>query len=105
MKPLHDCQLYGILDLGYVSAANCVIVAGEMIRGGVDIIQLRGKKQTVAELTDLAVALHQITSKAAIPLIINDHAKIAKRVPVEGVHVGQGDDSVEAVRKAVGRKI
>src|SRR5215470_16404146 len=76
-----------------------------MIRGGVDIIQLRGKKETVAELVDLAGSLHQITSKVGVPLIINDYAEVAKRVPVEGVHVGQDDDSVGAVRKRVGREI
>jgi thiamine-phosphate pyrophosphorylase len=105
VKALEECRFYGILDLGYVKAADCAITAGEMIRGGVDIIQLRGKKQTVAELVDLARALHQITSKAGVPLIINDHAEVAKRVPVEGVHVGQDDDSVRKARKRAGRKI
>ena len=33
----------------------------------------------------------QLTMPAKIPLIINDHAEIARRVAVQGVHVGQDD--------------
>ena len=53
---------------------------------------------------DLAAELHELTAKSSTPLIVNDHAEIARRVPVEGVHVGQDDDSIEiARRKVVGR--
>lgn len=102
MRALTECRLYGIIDLGYVDAGNAVAVAKEMIQGGVDIIQLRGKGKSVSALTDLAADLHAVTSPSGTPLIINDHAEIAERVPVEGVHVGQDDDSIsEARRKAV----
>jgi len=36
---------------------------------------------------------------------MNDHAEIASRVPVEGVHVGQDDDSIEAARRKAGHEI
>jgi thiamine-phosphate pyrophosphorylase len=102
---LSDCRLYGILDLGYVETSDALRVAAALIDGGVDLLQLRGKRQTVAELTSLAASLHKITSGASVPLIINDHVAIAKQVPLEGVHVGQDDQSIAAVREAVGRKI
>ena len=38
-------------------------------------------------------------------LIVNDHAEIARRVPVEGVHVGQDDDPIEIVRQKAARDI
>jgi thiamine-phosphate pyrophosphorylase len=38
-------------------------------------------------------------------LIVNDHAEIAAQVPVEGVHVGQDDDSVASAREKAGREI
>jgi thiamine-phosphate pyrophosphorylase len=38
-------------------------------------------------------------------LIVNDHAEIASRIPVEGVHVGQDDDSIEVARRKAGRQI
>jgi thiamine-phosphate pyrophosphorylase len=76
-----------------------------MIAGGVDVIQLRGKAQTLEQLTEIAAKLHAITSRAAIPLIINDHALVAQSVPLEGVHVGQDDDPVVVARKEAGRAL
>ncbi len=105
MRTLHDCQLYGILDLGYVEDTNAVRVAEAMVEGGVDVIQLRGKKQSIDELVDLAEQLHELTSRSSTPLIVNDHAEIAQRVPVEGVHVGQDDDSIEVARRKAGRAV
>jgi len=45
MRPLHDCRLYGIIDLGYVERRDAARIVEQMIEGGVDLIQLRGKKQ------------------------------------------------------------
>jgi thiamine-phosphate pyrophosphorylase len=76
-----------------------------MIEGDVDLIQLRGKRNSIDELVDLASALHEITYRSSTPLIVNDHSGIAQRVPVEGVHVGQDDDSVAVVHEKVGRPL
>ena len=70
-----------------------------------DLIQLRGKTQTLEQLTEIAGKLHAITSRADIPLIINDHALVAQSVPLEGVHVGQDDDPVSVARKKAGRAL
>jgi thiamine-phosphate pyrophosphorylase len=79
------------------------MVAEQLLRGGADIIQLRGKKQTPGELAELAEKLHCLTSNAGIPLIINDHAEIARDLAVEGLHLGQDDLAIEAARAIVGR--
>jgi thiamine-phosphate pyrophosphorylase len=102
---LKSCRLYGIIDLNYIDASNAVSVAERMIEGDVDLIQLRGKRKSIDELVDLAAELHKVTSRASIPLIVNDYAEVARRVPVEGVHVGQDDDSVAAARKKAGRDL
>ena len=105
MRALSDCQLYGILDLSYVVASDIARVAETLVQGDVDLIQLRGKETSLDQLVDLARGLHQITSPASIPLIVNDHAEVAREVPVEGVHVGQEDDSIAVARAKVGRPI
>lgn len=105
MRKLSDSYLYGILDLAYVMPAKARPVTEAMIAGGVDIIQLRGKNASIDQLTELAAELHSITAPEGIPLVINDHPEIACRVPVEGVHVGQGDKSISTVRAAVNRSI
>src|SRR5262249_52491036 len=102
---LSDCFLYGILDLGEGEVGGARRIGQSMIKGGVDLIQLRGKRQTVDELSVLAAALHETTRPAAIPLIVNDYAEIARRVPVEGVHVGQDDDPIAIARDKAGREI
>ena len=102
---LSECRLYGILDLSYIDDADTVAVAKAMIKGGVDLIQLRGKERTIDELVDLAAELHELTARFSTPLIVNDHAEIAKKIPMEGVHIGQEDDSIEVVRQKAGRQL
>ena len=105
MSVLSECRLYGIIDLGYVEARDTARIAAQMIEGGVDVIQLRGKNKSIEELVDLSAELHELASKSSTPLIVNDHAEIARRVPIEGVHVGQDDDSIEIVRQKIARDI
>ena len=105
MSPLNDCRLYGIIDLGYVERGDAARIVEQMIEGGVDLIQLRGKNNSVGELADLSAQLHELAAKSSTPLIVNDHADIAARVPVEGVHVGQDDDPIEIARQKAGREI
>jgi thiamine-phosphate pyrophosphorylase len=105
MRSLHDCHLYGIIDLGYVEGSKAVHVAEAMVKGGVDLIQLRGKEQSIDKLVAAAGELHELTSRSSTPLIVNDHAEVASKVPVEGVHVGQDDDSIAVARRKAGRSV
>jgi thiamine-phosphate pyrophosphorylase len=106
MRALRDCRLYGIIDLSYIPRVrDCSRVAEQMITGGVDLIQLRAKGKSIDDLVNLASEIHEITAQSSTPLIVNDHAEIAARVPVEGVHVGQEDDSVLIARQKAGRDL
>jgi len=106
MRALRECRLYGIIDLGYIpQGRDCNRVAEQMITGGIDLIQLRGKGKSIDELVDLASEIHEITAPSDTPLIINDYAEIAARVSVEGVHVGQDDDSIHVARQKAGRDL
>ena len=67
MRPLHDCRLYGIIDLGYVERRDAARIAEQMIEGGVDLIQLRGKNKLLGELVDLSAELHAFTAKSSMP--------------------------------------
>ena len=105
MSALSECRLYGIIDLGYVERRDAARIVEQMIEGGVDLIQLRGKKKSIGELEELSAELHDFTAKSSTPLIVNDHAEIARRVPLEGVHVGQDDDPIEIARRKAVRDI
>jgi len=105
MNALSECRLYGIIDLGYIKEADVTHVAEQMIEGSVDVIQLRGKEKSLDELTGHARRLQELTAQSSTPLIVNDYAEIASQVLVEGVHVGQDDDSIELARRKAGRAI
>ena len=103
MRSLTDAFLYAIIDLGYVNAENAPAILEELIAGEIDIVQLRGKNRSLDGLSALAEKL--LTMSANIPLIANDHAEIAQRVEVQGVHVGQDDPTIEKVRAQIKRPI
>ena len=103
MKSLAAARLYTILDLGYVALDRAESVAGALLEGGADVLQLRGKKESVPVLAALAEKLHRLTSAAGVPLIINDHPEIARDLPLEGLHLGQDDLPISAARAIVRR--
>jgi thiamine-phosphate pyrophosphorylase len=105
MRALSECRLYGIVDLGYIEESEAARVVEQMIEGGVDLIQLRGKGKSPDELADYADRLQEVTTKSSTPMIVNDHAEIASQVRVQGVHVGQDDDSIKIARRKAGREI
>ena len=105
MRSPADALLYGIIDLGYFSPEDAPGILEKLIAGGIDMVQLRGKNYSTDELSLLAEKLLRFTTPADIPLIANDHAQIAQRVDVQGVHVGQHDESIKAVRAQVERPI
>ncbi len=102
MKPIADCRLYGILDTGYVASEHMSAMATSLIRGGVDILQLRAKKETPDQILSLARDLSPICRGAGIPFIINDHPSLVREAVADGAHIGQDDGSVEEARVLAG---
>ena len=95
-------HLYGILDLGYVTAPDAPRVMRAMLAGGVDLVQLRAKGQPLEEIAALACQLQPLATAAGVPFILNDHAPLAAKLGLDGVHVGQDDLSVAEARCLLG---
>ncbi len=70
-----------------------------VIQGGAGIIQLREKVYPKKDIYHLALKFREITAKAGILLIINDHVDIALAVAADGVHLGQEDLPLKVARK------
>jgi thiamine-phosphate pyrophosphorylase len=102
MTHLAQARLYGILDFGYVTQERAATVLKQMLDGGVDIVQLRAKNKTEADIRRLAEKLHPIAHDAGVPFIINDFPQLAAFNIAEGAHVGQDDISVAEARHRAG---
>lgn len=97
MRPIADCKLYGILDLGYVKREDLVSTAELMFEGGVDVLQLRAKGYAPNQIMEMARELLMPTGDAKVPLIINDYPWIAETEGADGFHVGQDDPEIESI--------
>ncbi len=76
-------------------------VAGQALAGGADCLQLREKDLSDRELLKRATTLAAMTHEANASLVINDRPDIALLCGAQGVHVGQSDLPIDAIRKMV----
>ena len=97
-----DWKLYAILDLGYVAPVDRIATAMKLIAGGADLLQLRGKGCTMAEIRDVAKEILPICRATGVPFIINDFPKLAAELDADGVHIGQDDGPLAAAREMIG---
>lgn len=82
-----------------------VDIAAAAIEGGADAIQLRVKRRPMGQTLLLALEIHKMTSRAGIPLIVNDHVGIAMASKAEGLHIGPDDIALPAARRMLGRNV
>lgn len=59
--------------------------------GGAGVIQLRDKQLDDDALTEVALRVREICTRAGAQLIINDRVEVARAVGADGVHLGQTD--------------
>lgn len=91
MKPLSDCRLYAFVDTAYINGRAPELIAQQLCDGGADLIQLRAKNSSPAEVRQMAECILPITRKANVGLVINDHLEIAREIGAEICHLGQED--------------
>jgi thiamine-phosphate pyrophosphorylase len=91
VKPLADCKLYTFVDTAWLHGRAPEAVARQLCEGGSDLIQLRAKHSSPAEIRAWAEKLVPITRAAGVGLIINDQLEIARAVGADFCHLGQED--------------
>jgi len=101
MKLLTDCKLYAFVDTAYLHGRAPEAVAQQLCDGGADLIQLRAKTFSPAEIRRMAEAIAPVLRKANVGLVINDHLDIAREVGADICHLGQ-EDFFDAGHKHVG---
>jgi thiamine-phosphate pyrophosphorylase len=101
-RAVENARLYGILDLSYVEEAKALQTAEKMLRGGVQILQLRAKRHTESTITRLALPLAEMCHGNGVPLILNDHPRLVAETNAAGAHIGQDDMPVAEARAILG---
>ena len=72
------------------------------LRGGVDVVQLRMKQASDAEILRVARRFARTCRAHDALFILNDRPDLVVEAEADGVHVGQEDVPVESARGAVG---
>ena len=78
------------------------VILQEAISAGITIFQFREKgigSLSGEEKISLGKRLREICRENGIPFIINDDVELVEILDVDGIHVGQGDTSVEVLRE------
>lgn len=95
-------NIYAIIDRQFLGKNEEIeTVVKEVIRSGVDIIQLRDKNSSDKAFLELAFSIKKL-AKNKIPFIVNDRLDIAKIIDADGAHLGQDDIPIAYARKLLG---
>jgi thiamine-phosphate pyrophosphorylase len=105
VNALEHCFIYGIVDLGYVKPDAVTEITKKLVRGGIDLLQLRAKGVPIDEIRRIAQVMVAITQPAGVPFILNDYPQLLADVRAEGCHLGQEDGSIADARRVAGRPI
>jgi thiamine-phosphate pyrophosphorylase len=91
--------LYVIIDPAYCRGRDPLLVAEMALRGGANVIQWRDKQRDKGDQLPVVRSLRDLCDRYVALLIVNDHVDLAIAAEAAGVHVGQHDLPVAAVRK------
>lgn len=91
MIPVQQWRLYAFVDAAYLHGRSPAGIASQLCRGGADVVQLRAKDRSPAEVRLLAESVLPVTRAAGVPLVINDYLEVAQDLGAEYCHLGQED--------------
>lgn len=94
--------LYGILDRGRIPRSRLARSCGEMVKGGVDIVQYRAKSLSRGEARADLLSILPVASEGSVPVIVNDDPELAAETGAAGVHLGRGDPPPSFARSVMG---
>lgn len=97
--------LYGLTAEKFSCGRSNLDVVQMMLDSGIRIIQYREKTKKMGEKYAQCQALRTMTRTAGAAFIVNDDIDLALLVEADGVHVGQEDLPVRAVRTLVGERM
>lgn len=87
----HQTERYSYLDSARMALA-----------GGCKWIQLRMKEASEEEIEAAALQLKPLCKEKGAILILDDHVELAKKLEVDGVHLGKKDMPIDQARQILG---
>ena len=102
--PFPDTDIYGVTDSRQSLGRSTIEVAKLVLEAGVKVLQYREKDKNTGVMLEECLAIRELTRKAGCCFIVNDHVDISLLCEADGVHVGQEDLPLAAVRRLVGKK-
>ena len=105
MDPILKGGVYGITAEEYSLGRSNLEVVSRMIASGIRVIQYREKEKSMGRKYLECLKIREMTAKAGVTFIINDHADLALLVGADGIHIGQDDLPPEKVRELVGAEM
>jgi len=97
-----ETDIYCLTDEELSCGRSNITVVEEMIKAGIKIIQYREKEKPLNEKYYECMKIRELTQANGVKFIVNDHVDLALMTKADGVHIGQTDYPVEAVRKLTG---
>jgi thiamine-phosphate pyrophosphorylase len=94
--------LYAVTDRNCLKTGSLATAVEQAIQGGATFVQLREKHTSKEEISKLALEIKSITAKYSVPFVLDDEVELAKKLDVDGVHIGQNDMTVEQAREILG---
>jgi thiamine-phosphate pyrophosphorylase len=91
--------IYAVIDIDFLKGKSLATVAGDIIRGGAKIIQLRDKERPIIDFLAYAYELRDICAKNKVLFVINDSLEVALASDADGLHIGQDDLPVAVARR------
>ena len=102
MKCFKEFPIYGITAEAMSNGRDNMTVVKAMLEAGIKFIQYREKEKTGLARYEECLKLKKLTAEYGAAFIIDDFVDLAIAVDADGVHIGQDDLPVPAVRKLLG---
>lgn len=95
-----ETDLYALTDSRLSRGRSLEFVARELLKSGIKILQYREKHAPVRQKYQECLLLRKLTQEYEACFIVNDHLDLALIAHADGLHVGQDDLPLKAIRKA-----
>ena len=97
-----ETDLYALTDSRLSRGRSLQEVVGALLDADIRIIQYREKHMGIRTMLEECRLVRRMTERAGACFIVDDHVELAMLVHADGIHIGQTDLPLPAVRSLVG---